>query len=303
MKKIICTSALLVSILSGPAFGFGMTAGQGAHHESITRSALGSVLQKETLDSFAGKTGTAGAIGAPDINTLLSSDAHCDNGDHFAVAGYPQTPAVASAALMACRTLIFEQIEQAVRDVDKLVSANGKVVSSEFPTYISCTYIPPASGRAKCNALQSLGRALHASQDFYAHSNWVDRPAAGALSVTNPPGLNNSVVSSFLETPTSAFLAGLISGCFDNTSVVTESNGCNYGGLARIKHAVLNKDEPTKPRGAINDNFTRARAAAVAETSRKWTYFENRVRAVYGPVRGNVMICAMRTDNADTCSQ
>jgi hypothetical protein len=303
MKNVITASLALATMLSNPAFGFGMTAGQGAHHEAITRSALGSILQKETLDSFAGKTGTAGAIGAPDINTALSSEAHCDNGDHFAIAGYPQSAAIASAALTACRTLIFAQLEQAVRDVDKLVTTNGKVVSSEFPTYISCTYIPPASGRAKCNALQSLGRAFHAAQDFYAHSNWVDRPAAGVVSVSNPPGLNNSAASSFLETSTSAFPAGLISGCFDSTSVVSESNGCNYSGLARIKHAVLNKDDVTKPRGAINDNFTRARAAAVAETSRKWTYFENRVRTVYGVARGNVMICAMKTDNADTCSQ
>ena len=303
MKTVFGLATVVAMGLSAPAFGFGMTASQGAHHEKITRDAMVSIMQASTLESFAGKTGTVGAIGAPDVNSALSSATHCDNGDFFSVAGYPQTVGVANQALLACRTLIFDQIEQAVRDVDRLVGTNNRVVSSQFPSYISCKYVPAVSGRAKCNALQSLGNAFHASQDSYSHSNWVDQAASGASTVDNPPGLGQSGVSSFLESPTAAFPPNLISGCFETTSIgFGESNGCNYSGTTRVKHLRLNKDQPDTLRGNINDNFTRARTAAVAETRRKWTYFEARVNAVYGAQRGGVMICAMKTDNADTCS-
>jgi hypothetical protein len=297
--KIAIIASVFAAALVSPAFSFGMLAPQGAHHEKITRDALGTVLGSATLESFAGKPGSPGAIGAPDENAIFSSRAHCDNGDHLAVAGYPQTLVTANAALTDCRAFIFAQIEQAVRDTEKLVTPDGKVVSAEFPSYISCTYVGDVSGRAKCNALQSMGKALHAAQDFYAHTNWVDEPAAGAVSPSNPPGLGKTGVSPFLASSTAAFPAGLISGCF---TALPESAFCNYSGAARVKHTNLNKDEPTTTRGAINNNFARARAAAVEETRRAWTYFEGRLIAVYGARRGGVMVCAMRTDNASNCS-
>jgi hypothetical protein len=143
---------------------------------------------------------------------------------------------------------------------------------------------------------------MHAAQDFYSHTNWVDEPAPGEKSPENPDGLRNRGSALFLESATADAPAGLISGCFDKTSVVSEARGCNYGdGKKRVKHGVLNKDGPTKPRGALNGNFDRARAAAVAETKRKWAYFEDRVRKAYPGQRGEVMICAMRKDDASKC--
>lgn len=68
-----------------------------------------------------------------------------------------------------------------------------------------------------------------------------------------------------------------------------------------MKHAVLNKDQPEKPRAAIGDNWDRARSAAAEETRVKWAYFEKRVSEVYPGRRGAVMICALKTDSAGVC--
>jgi hypothetical protein len=32
----------------------------------------------------------------------------------------------------------------------------------------------PGDNRAKCQAIEGFGRALHGAQDFYSHSNWTD---------------------------------------------------------------------------------------------------------------------------------
>lgn len=296
-------AAAVLVFAADAAFAFGMLGSQGAWHEKITREALQGVLEEKTLASFAGASKAAGAVGAPDLNAPMNDAQHCDNGDHFPAADYPQKAAEAQAKLRSCRAFMFERIESAVSRVAGLVTPDGKVVESEYPTYVSCVYVPDKSGRAKCDVLARLGQAVHAAQDFYSHSNWVDEPAPGENSPDNPAGLGKQGNAPFLESDAAATPPGLISGCFDKTSVVSEARGCNYGdGKKRVKHAVLNKDGPTKPRGAINGNFERARAAAAAETKRKWAYFEDRVRKTYPGKRGEVMICAMRKDDAAKCN-
>lgn len=300
--------AAILAIAATPALSFSMLTKDGAWHEKITRAALAGVLQAETLDQFAGSKGAVGAIGAPDINAPFDDAAHCDNGDHLAVAGYAQSEAAAQAKLAGCRALMFAEIEKAVRELEPLVNAGGKVVASQYPSVVSCTFAGDTKGRAKCNVLQSLGKAMHAAQDFYSHSNWVDVPAAGAQGPQNPPGLGRSDASPYLASSTATFPAGLISGCFDLKSAqsklsgdATEAKGCNYAGGLRAKHAFLNKDDPKTARAAQGDNFERARAAAVAETKAKWAWFETRVRTAYPGKRGEVMICAMKTDKAKVC--
>ena len=40
-------------------------------------------------------------------------------------------------------------------------------------------------------AEEDLGILLHASEDFYSHTNWVDQPdSTQPIGVENPPGLN-----------------------------------------------------------------------------------------------------------------
>src|SRR4051794_33724814 len=94
---------------AGPVAAFGTInkAGQSSEHERITRIGLASSgFGPSTLDSLAGKSGTFGAVGAPDYpprGFLLEDNAHCDNGDFLDVPGYPQTKALAQQHIESCR--------------------------------------------------------------------------------------------------------------------------------------------------------------------------------------------------------
>lgn len=81
----------------------------GAHseHERITRAALhcsgtssdGTCFEPDSLDKLAGKTGTWGAVGAPDWNDLCTPEAHFDDADFSDTPGYPQSREQATEAL------------------------------------------------------------------------------------------------------------------------------------------------------------------------------------------------------------
>ena len=69
MVKRLAVALWLGAALSAPAAAFGTIDGLGQHteHEEITRAALVRAgLDRETLDSLAGRKGTFGAVGAPD---------------------------------------------------------------------------------------------------------------------------------------------------------------------------------------------------------------------------------------------
>ena len=165
------------------------------------------------------------------------------------------------------------------------------------------------NGRAKCNVLEHFGILLHASQDFYSHTNWTDAADKSApASPANPSGLNNRGPAPYLDLRTDKpFPAGLISGCFEAKSAISEPKYCNYGPNAapRVKHLALNKDKGTidpqigagtTDRGKINSNFRHAVEAAVADTKDKWATLKEQLILTYGPSRGTTMICALTRD-------
>jgi hypothetical protein len=302
------------------AFGTINGAGQNGEHGRITRQALactpssvaGECLEEKTLDSLAGKAGDFGAVGAPDRGRgMLTSYAHCSAGDFLDVPGYPQSKAQARTTLEECRTYMADNLAHAVTDAADLLDDEGTVRRFETTLAIGCTYVGSQHGRAKCNILAHLGRLLHASQDFYAHSNWVDQPdASRAVDVLNPPGLGQHGPAAWLDlrTASPAFPDGLVSGCFDNISFVDENRGCLYGddGKHRLRHANLNKDRGligevigtgTTERGAINDNFVRAVEAAIADSTDKWATYRELLLTTYGHDRGTRMICAVTRDD------
>ena len=183
----LCTIALT---LSASAFGSINSLGQQSEREKITRLGLaGFRLGPETMDEIAGKTKSAGAVGVPDVpgrGLINSTEAHCDGGDYFEVAGYLQPAAEAAAALGACRRFVFRALRRAVDAASGIADENGDVNSAEIPSILPCIYDGSAR-RAKCNVLEQMGLALHAAQDFYSHSNWVDI-VTGLPTVENPPG-------------------------------------------------------------------------------------------------------------------
>lgn len=319
---VLSLSVVAISVPTpGYAFGTVRVLGQDIEHGRITRraftchsgSGFGTCFEPDTLDSLAGKFGEFGAVGAPDRGRgMLTSYAHCSGGDYYAVSGYPQSKTQAAAILTECRDYMVDNLEHAVRDAAKLVNSKNEIKKRAVSMTPDCIYKGSKHGRAKCNVLAHMGRILHASQDFYSHSNWVDLPdAAQPLSVDNPPGLGNSSPSPWLDlrVQNPIFPAGLISGCFDNASFLGEEKGCLYGdaGAHRIRHLNVNKDtgvidpviaDGKTERGRLNGNFKRAIVAAIADSSDKWATYRERLVEEYGTERATIMICVLTHDDA-----
>ncbi|HET9069589.1 MAG TPA: hypothetical protein VFN28_13160 [Amaricoccus sp.] len=266
-------------------------------------------FQPASIDELAGKSGTFGAVGAPDnpARGLISTQAaHCDDGDALPAANFPNYPPPKLAnALDLCRQWMVQGIADAVAGAAAMLDANGNIDDSQMPTIISCTFTGK-KGRAKCNVLEDFGATLHAAQDFYSHTNWTDVAAAGPVAPDNPPGLGQMGPAPWLDlsNPPAPLPAGLISGCF---VLIPESLYCNDGGGGpRVKHEWLNKDKGTidpaigagtTVRGAVNNNFQHAVQAAIADTIDKWTNLQDELIAAYGQANGTRMICALTDDN------
>ena len=311
-------------LAAGAAFGFGTIKGLGQNmeHERITRHAFACTgapsadcFEKKTLDSLAGAPGDFGAVGAPDRGSLVfHAPAHCDGGDYFGLPDYPQSKADARAKIEACRGWMASHMDEAVASAGALLDGKGRIKDSEIPTIVACRYTG-GKGRAKCNVLEHFGIVLHAAQDFYSHTNWTDQADANApSSPLNPPGLNKRGRSPYIDLrKAEPFAAGLISGCFETKSAISEPANCNYGkaNLPRVKHLALNKDKGTidpeigagtTDRGKINDNFRHAVEAAIDDTRDKWATLKERLAATYGAERAAKMICALTRDKpAKSC--
>jgi len=311
MRRLLIT-AVLGGLLLVAVGGFGTVRfmGQDAEHERITRRALtcsgGACFAPLSLDEVAGRKGTWGAVGNPDdprAGLMSSTAAHCDSGDHLDVAGYPQTAEAAQAKLESCRDWMVANLDKAVSEAARLLDANGRVIAAE--TALDCSFGPRVAG-AKCKTLQAFGTVLHASQDFYSHSNWTDRAKSGAQGTENPPGLANTGAAGWISlrghTP---FPEGLISGCYEG---YPERFNCK----GRVKHEALNKDtgviDPvigagSSSRGEVNGNFKRAVEAAVADSQDKWMLLQERLVGRYGEAKAAKMICALTKDDpAKACA-
>jgi hypothetical protein len=282
------------SVLTPRALAFGTirSLGQNAEHERITRQGLASFgFGADSLNQLAGRNGTFGAVGAPDNPTrglMSSKSAHCDGGDFFPSAGYPQSQATAQSILTSCRGYILNNINAAVNDAAGLVKPDLSLDSTSI--WGGCTF-NGSKGRAKCNVFEDMGMAFHAAQDFYSHSNWIDTPRPSPT-IANPQGLDHSAPAPWLSPAGAAFPAGLISGCYDGFPEALYCNG-------RIKHAVLNKDTTGSARGVAA--YNRAMTVAAQDTQAKWAFFESQLVARYGAPRGNKMICVLRRDNPGSC--
>ncbi|KAG7287204.1 hypothetical protein NEMBOFW57_006709 [Staphylotrichum longicolle] len=316
-------------------------------HEMITRLALqcpsgqgsdGFCFEPRSLDQLAGHHlivmgiaipgfGSNGAVGAPDTFDILPEgpEAHCDDADFLDVPGYPQNRTQANAKLQACVDHLRRRFRQAVAAVDRLLDERNRVRPDMVRILFAgdCTFAFPGLqhdelGRAKCAAIEGLGRALHGIQDFYSHSNWVDsHDPRHPISISNPPGLGMNGTAPFLDlranSPISADLIprNLTTGCFALPDSLAGSGECE----GRITHHALSKDRGLifldgtfgevefDPRSeAISSNFHFAVQAAVQHTRETWADLQNEIRHRYGPVVGDLMICSLvRDDPVKTC--
>lgn len=309
---------LVATLLAADAFAFGTkpaTHNIGSEHEKITRSAVRD-MDPQTLSQLAGNGKDPGAVGVADTsdrNLKSTPEVHCHGGDFLdpngKSSGYGQSADSAQAALLACRQFIYSNLDKAVEWAGSL--ANAQEADAALP----CKFNGHQTA-AKCNVLENLGLAFHAAQDFYAHTNWSDRPAKGPINAKNPPGLDQSGRAKWLDPRLNeAFPEGLISGCPGDLHVLGITFGCEYGllpplvGKIRVMSEDLSKDAGpigsgqggigATPRGRINGNFSRAVTAAIEDTADKWAYFQEQVIRKYGQERGNRIICIVKHDGFD----
>ncbi len=297
------------------AFGTINGLGQRAEHERITRAALacppgvkstGDCFEPRSMDQLAGHAGTFGAVGAPDLGEFFTPTAHCDNADFLNVPGYPQTRGAATAALLGCVDHLRADFQHGIDGASGLFDSDGDLIGSQVDIKSDCTFAGGFAGRAKCNAIEGLGAALHGAQDFYAHSNWADEAdPTRPIGIDNPPGLNRPGPSDILDLAGTSIPAiptdlttGYYAGIFTDTCP----------GTNRITHACLNKDEalidpvsgtatdPRSPRGRVLSNEQKAVSGAIAETRRQWADFRSALITRYGADLGGRMILALTQD-------
>ncbi|KAK0715445.1 hypothetical protein B0H67DRAFT_645195 [Lasiosphaeris hirsuta] len=350
----------LPSLLAAPALvaSFGTinapVIGQHNEHELITRLAFqcpdgaksdGFCFEPRSLDQLAGHHlhvlgvpivggGFNGAVGSPDTLDPIPEgpEAHCDDADFIDIPGYPRTRAEATATLQACVDHLRGRFRQAWGSAERLLDDKGAIRNAMVDLRLSegvkgdCSFAFAsfqinAFGRAKCSALEGLGRALHGVQDFYAHSNWADRSdPARPISATNPPGLARTDSAPFLVNldandtiPASQIPVNLTTGCFYLLSDDTPGAGPCSG---RVTHNTLSKDhgiiyldgtfgevgQGTPRVESVPDNFGLAVRAAVKGSRDVWVNLQNELLRRYGSEKGDLMICSLvRDDPVNDC--
>jgi hypothetical protein len=323
--------ALLVGVLAVPQFAHPPQAsafgtlngllGQRGEHEMITRAALacapgvqstGQCFEPRSMDQLAGHDGTFGAVGAPDVDEMREPTAHCDNADFLNVPGYPQSRPLATAQLLACVAHLRQRFDQGIAGAAGLFDADGNLQGDQVDLSSDCTFAFSGTGRAKCDAIEGFGRALHGVQDFYSHSNWADQSdPSQPIGIDNPPGLNLPAPSPILDlmddAPTPVIPVDLTTGFY--AGIFGDKCPSRSG---RITHACLNKDDAqidpvtgstagTDPatetvRGQVLSNEQKAVTAAIVETRQQWADFRQELITTYGAELGNRMILAITQD-------
>lgn len=323
--------------------------GQHNEHEMVTRLAFqcpgpksdGICFEPRSLDQLAGYHmdfmgipiiggGFNGAVGSPDTLDPVPEgpEAHCDDADFIDIPGYPQNRSAATAALQRCIDHLRARFRQAWVSAEQLLTIEGAVrpdMVDLTSTFGDCLFAFPSlqnhqSGRAKCNVIEGFGRALHGVQDFYAHSNWVDKADPNQpISDINPPGLGRTDRAPFVvdlgatgPIPNDQIPHNLSTGCFVLSDKTPGEGDC----AGRVTHHTLTKDHgiihlngtfgaagPDTPRTeSVDDNFQLAVKAAVEASRDLWENFRAELRKQYGPVRGDIMICSLvRDDPVNNC--
>lgn len=278
---------------SAGAFGTINGMGQHAEHEKITKvlscgaeDNVNPCFESASMGMLAGSNGTVGGVGLPDRVTEIigHGSAHCDDADYLP--GKPYQPDDARRAVKAiddCVDLFGDHVRQAVDAAGEL--ADGRRINySQADATDKCPWdltgsagINIGSTSAKCKVVDGLGRALHAAEDFWSHTNWGDeanpdepviasRPAdeAPVYNLANPPGLDHTDLVPFMrypvprdQLPTEAeMLAGTapISGCDDSADELANKGWSVVNGIFnvnvrtdscpdRVTHSFLNKDK------------------------------------------------------------
>lgn len=340
--RVALTLALLACALwwAPSASAFGTTEPQGAGHYQVTTAALAcpsnpapsdnSCFRPRSLRELAGDgkakllggylpivtSGYLGAVGKPDIRQWDNEQQHCDDIDYLPpdiAPSYPQSLTLARLRLGSCLYYLADQFSRGV--VAAGTMADGKPLldlgQASIPTE-GCDFNSAQSSTvAKCAAIEHLGAALHGTEDFYSHTNWVDQ-ATGPYTLINPPGLGEngtSALTSLDGTPNLIALDDMsdrfTGGCFsveekaDAFDYLDPLNQC----FQRVTHYYLTKDDLNTVRSQSNGgvNYYRAFQSAVEDTKNQWADFEGALDSRYGTQLGGFLACLITHDTPLQC--
>jgi hypothetical protein len=323
LASLVVTGSLMFFPSSATAFGTIDGGGQHREHERITRAAVacspgadanGDCFEPRSADQLAGQGKKFGAVGSPDLTEVSDPAAHCDDADYLA-GDYPRARDDATAMLLECVSHLRGRFREAIDSAKDLLDDNGRIAAPEVNLDTDCELTANAEHRAKCKVLEGFGRALHGAQDFYSHSNWVDRAdQSRSIGADNPPGLSLPAPSPVLDLSGSSAPTvppDLTTGCFVPRDRVPGVEMC----AGRTTHAALNKDngvidassgnatDPTTMRGMVSDNFAKAVAGAEVETRHQWQDFRAALERDYGVPKAALMTCALtRDDPSSDCA-
>jgi hypothetical protein len=163
-ERVVLFSNGTASILGFDVFGLGPPL-----HEQITHQALDSILRPKIVDAIIGNeslnpsktTGNVGIDVRDVVSDYLPGSSTYDPAHHFDASAFQEGAAFING--------LYNQIIGKVTDDSALTSMDPGGVADLF------------------------GQVTHVSQDFYAHTNWVETLGAGAPLVDSGDGAWNSL--------------------------------------------------------------------------------------------------------------
>jgi hypothetical protein len=339
---VVCTSSFL------------FTTGSYAYNEANHKQAVSDGL-KSSGDIFDSKTmsNLTKALMKPDGDQWYNLPAHCDGGDYLSNNNnggkpYPISREQANEYYNQCVRDMVKYLTNAVQAADKLVLPSGsgyKIDTAQLINSADCankdewtwvkgsydssrkwkmgSYKPSGltqDPRAKCVVLRNFGRILHATTDFYAHTNYADKAnPIMPVGIENPPGLNQAPTPApLLETyslwqyrktlsdPNGAqadqtmkdkigksegrFPADLTSGCWVYSDEEYQRKCANR----ILESSTMQKDNSTDNRSlAAKNNFENAFNTAAADVRRQWETLKSALNETYGSEKARFMIDAI----------
>ena len=266
--------------------------------------------------ALAGDKGTIGAIGVPDIPPE-DAPAHCDDADYLPGVDPPERRSAATLQLQRCWAHLRRRFNQGVRAAGAMLDAKDRIRPRAVNlSRSSCTFVFRVPWRAKCNALEGFGSALHGVQDFYSHSNWADE-ADGTRPIGPQPARPQSKRPGPSHGPApgrdgdSAGRLGhrVLRPIRLEVQWAHRPSGAakDYGAInphtgAATPTSRVPAGAPTPPSGAtvrslVGTNFQKAVTGAIADTRRQWVDFRAEVISQHGAKRGNLIVCALTHDD------
>lgn len=187
-------------------------------------------------------------------------------------------------------------------------SGGSEVVASNQAAAVG--YLNPAAPgqEADARAIVHLGRSLHALQDFYAHTNWVE---LGGEALVDQSNAAFPVLGPYSSVPSTGFV--IVQGAKPKNTALTRKTDANYPNNAIVTvrarslqafglisgtvdyeagdfcppavamtHEQLNKDQSTTPGRAAQHEI--AMSLATAQSRHEWCRLNALVQAAYGDV-------------------